>query len=259
MNMHLPTRSYYYLDELAAAWQVQMRDLLDFAVCDALQCSVLVNNIRVLKSQESGSVQELCVSGLQRVVPQDLIEVIRTGVASIRQFRDEECGVLAFADDQADLELAMEHIMVAREDRTRFESKAGTVSAEKALAPANFLPRPGYYEVSFYDRTYNFGMSQASVIRKLHQAYLAGQPWCSTEDLLEGTGSSRLVDLFKRKKSPNWRDLIVSDRKGKWRLNLDPSEQLSGNRAYRRVVRMFRSMNRSATPRVPPRPTPDHP
>ena len=254
MNMQLPARSYYYLEEVAAAWNVQIRDLLDFAVGGALRCSTLVNNTRVQKLDESGAAREEWVSGLQGIVAQDLIEVIRTGVVWVRRFSGEEDAVLEFASDQIHLEIAMEHIMVTRADRARFEAAARGEAEQQTLAPAKFKHSADYYEVTLAGQAYTFGPSQAGVVRKLHQALLAGEPWCRGTDLLAGTESERMVDLFKRKRDPSWRHLIVSNGRGKWRLNIDPAEQLASNRAYRRVVRMFREMHKGVQ-----RPTPSHP
>ena len=258
MNMQLPSRRYYYLDEVAAAWNVQIRDLLDFAAGGALQCSTLVNNTRVQKLDESGAAREEWVSGLQGIVAQDLIEVIRTGVVWIKRFSGGSDAVLEFASDQIHLEVAMEHIMVTREDRARFEAAARGEAEQQTLSPAAFKHSADYYEVILADQTYSFGPSQAGVVRKLHQAFLSGEPWCRGTDLLAGTDSGRMVDLFKRKKDPSWRALIMSDGKGKWRLNIDPAERLTSNRAYRRVVRMFRQMHVPKASSVPPRPTSDH-
>ena len=188
MNMQLPSRRYYYLDEVAAAWNVQIRDLLDFAVGGALQCSTLVNSIRVQRLEESGASGEECVSGLQGIVAQDLIEVIRTGVTSVRQLRDKHDRVLAFTSDQVDLEVAMEHIMVTREERARFEAVAGGEAAEQTLAPATFQHSADYYEVTLSGKTYTFGPAQAGVVRKLHEAFLTGEPWCLKGYLTKQTG-----------------------------------------------------------------------
>jgi len=258
MNIQLPSRSYYYLEEVAAAWNVQIRDLLDFAVGGALRCSTLVNNTRVQKLEETGAAREEWVSGLQGIVTQDLIEVIRTGVVWVRRFSGGTDAVLEFASDQVALEVAMEHIMVTREDRARFEAAARGDAEQQPLAPATFKHSADYYEVTLAGQTYTFGPSQAGVVRKLHQAFLSGEPWSRGTDLLAGTDSGRMVDLFKRKKDPSWRALIMSDGRGKWRLNIDPAERLTSNRAYRRVVRMFRKMHVSRASSVPPRPTPDH-
>ena len=258
MNMQLPARSYYYLEEVAAAWNVQIRDLLDFAVGGALRCSTLVNNTRVQKLDESGAAREEWVSGLQGIVAQDLIEVIRTGVVWVRRFSGGKEAVLEFASDQVALEVAMEHIMVTREDRARFEAAARGDAPQETVGTATFQHSANYYEVTLSGRKYIFGPAQAGVVRKLHEAFLAGEPWCHRGELTKQTGGQRLVDLFKRKKDPSWRDLIVSDGRGKWRLNLDPAHQLSSNRAFRQVIRMFRKMNGLNKSSVPPRPTPDH-
>jgi hypothetical protein len=54
----------------------------------------------------------------------------------------------------------------------------------------------------------------------LHEAWNDGSRWRHVEDLRTAVGfeSAKLSDLFKRLRG--WRDLIVSDRRGGYRLNL---------------------------------------
>ncbi len=99
---------------------------------------------------------------------------------------------------------------------------------------------------------------QAGVVRRLHEAFLAGEPWCHNGELTKAGKGHRIVDVFKRQKDPHWRDLIVYAGNGNWRLNLDDAERLSTNRAYRHVVRTFSSMN-AHSKRSPSPPTPAHP
>jgi hypothetical protein len=66
------------------------------------------------------------------------------------------------------------------------------------------------------------GVVQAQVVRTLHAAALTDQPWLDGKRLLceAGATSMRMSDVFKSK--TGWRDLIVSDRRGRYRLRLNP-------------------------------------
>ena len=71
-------------------------------------------------------------------------------------------------------------------------------------------------------KEYTFGEMQAKVIRQLWQARENGSPWVYGKILLSniGAGTDRIHNLFGRK--PGWQQLIISDKKGKYKLNLPP-------------------------------------
>lgn len=71
-------------------------------------------------------------------------------------------------------------------------------------------------------REYTFGLMQAKIIKRLWQAREDGTPWVHGKYLLSesGSGSDRIKNIFSR--NQNWRRLIVSDRKGKYKLNMPP-------------------------------------
>jgi hypothetical protein len=61
---------------------------------------------------------------------------------------------------------------------------------------------------------------QARIVKVLHQAALTGDHWCVGKAVLRqaGSGCTRLSDAFKSQS--NWRRLIESDGKGRYRLRL---------------------------------------
>lgn len=69
---------------------------------------------------------------------------------------------------------------------------------------------------------------QATVVRSLHEAMIAGRPWLFGKTLLKqaSSTSTRLRDIFRTQ--PAWKMLIKSDGRGYYCLNL-PTDQL-GNK-----------------------------
>lgn len=74
----------------------------------------------------------------------------------------------------------------------------------------------------FGDIAFRLGDHQAQVAKMLFEAQARNQPWVSGKTLKHEVGfeSQRLLDLFKSQK--HWRKLILSDGRGKYRLNLNP-------------------------------------
>ncbi len=70
-----------------------------------------------------------------------------------------------------------------------------------------------------------FGETQAKIIKSLYIAYESGNPWKYGKCLLAecGAGSERIHSVFKGKN--NWQEVILSDHRGRFRLNLPPKKQ----------------------------------
>lgn len=77
-----------------------------------------------------------------------------------------------------------------------------------------------YLHVRIRGREFWLTRTQAAIVRHLHLAAMEGQPWVHVETLREGVGfeTAKLSDLFRRQ--ADWQDLIQSDRRGSYRLNL---------------------------------------
>ena len=67
---------------------------------------------------------------------------------------------------------------------------------------------------------YHLGDVQASIVQQLHDAANSRNPWVHGKNLLDGTNSqaTRLRDVFKNNRE--WKKIIVSNKRGYYRLNL---------------------------------------
>ena len=72
--------------------------------------------------------------------------------------------------------------------------------------------------INRYDRL--TGDSVTKIVETLHMASQTNNPWVHCKHLLDkaGSTSSRVRDLFKSK--TGWQKLILSDGKGRYRINL---------------------------------------
>lgn len=77
-----------------------------------------------------------------------------------------------------------------------------------------------YRVVTMRGQEFHLGEKQALVIRFLHEASLRGDPWQEGKVILGKADSQleRIRDLFKSQKA--WKELIKSDGKSRYRLNL---------------------------------------
>ncbi len=75
-------------------------------------------------------------------------------------------------------------------------------------------------------REYKFGEMQAKIIKMLWQARENGSPWLYGKRMLTeiGSKSNKLQNIFNR--NQQWHNIIVSDHKGKYRLNMPPKVTL---------------------------------
>jgi hypothetical protein len=238
--MQFPARSYYHLDEVAGAWGVQLRDLLDFAVGGHLQLSILVAAVQVQTDGEA----LMSLTGLQPLLSQDVIEVVISGTARLKRFASGDRRYpLPFAQDEPAIIIGVDHLLVSSREKLRFEQEAGAQGKANGAPVDDFRVEGSFTRVTCAGRIYTFGPAQAAVVRQLYEGATAGTPWRSGKDLLAGadTRVTKLVDLFKRKVDPSWRDLIESDGRGMYRLKVPAGVALSNSRAYRRIRRLFRA------------------
>ena len=76
----------------------------------------------------------------------------------------------------------------------------------------------------WYGKEYRFGELQAKVIKRLWQAWEDGEPWVYGKIILRdiGANSERIKSIFSHNKY--WRNIIRSDRNGKYSLNVQPKQ-----------------------------------
>ena len=243
-----PTKRYYRLAELAERWGVQIADIAFYVMDEELEISVLT----IALSAEVGRFEEtpdgilavpeetITLVGPQPVIGSDLRAVFRGGVRRLSRFKPRSAETYLTIEEADALRISLSDLLVTRTERDRFEAANGLsfeeASAVQATPIEGFVQRDNYAEVIFIGERFLFGMLQARVVCQLHEAAGTTDPWRTGKMLLAnaGSGSGRMVDLFKAK--PTWRNLIASDGRGSYRLNLpDPSVARSTRRVYRRL------------------------
>ena len=229
--MSLIDKAYFTLEEIEERWQLPRRDVVYLAENGLLKLSVRLFNVRL----ERGYYDELTdgdwssvpterrgFSGLQDIGQHDAFRLFRDGQATIDRFdapAEEYCEVL---EPPEGIPVRASEVVVRREERDRVERQHGLMRAGTPRRPA-FQQLNDYNEVHLSGLIFKLGSVQSRVVRQLHKAALAGEPWCNGKTVLEAAGSActRLADLFKSQR--HWRELIESDGRGRYRLLLPPS------------------------------------
>jgi hypothetical protein len=85
-----------------------------------------------------------------------------------------------------------------------------------------FRHDPNYRHVWLKGVEFTLGPIHSKIVKLLHQAVLADDPWQNGKNILEQAGSeqTKMVDALKSRK--DWKLLIASDGKGMYRLRTDP-------------------------------------
>lgn len=273
--MPLPSKSYHRLAELSALWCAPVDDLECYVLDGLLEVSVMAIGLpvevgRLERDSEGGGWMRVdarpeLLSGLQPVVAADLWPVFRHGLGRVARLKPPAPdGFVELADGVDPILVTMTDLLVARSERQRFEAAHGLGASEPEAAAASaepgFLHRNGYAEVVSAGEVFRLGPLQAAIVRQLHEASATPDPWRTGKELLAASRSEsqKIVDLFKSK--PNWRSLIVSDGRGRYRLNLaDRPVARSSHRAYRRLPSLFlKALPRRSHRHPTPIPTSPH-
>ena len=170
-------------------------------------------------------------SGVLDLHAQDAFRVFRDGTAIIHNFLAPDGDGVSLLPGADEIEVRQRDLLVRKEERERYERAMGFVAGkpsrekpaeDEAASPSPpFWHSPDYREVRLGPDSFHLGAIQAEVVRALHAAHLAGDPWQSGKLLLTAAGSKslKMVDVFKSQ--PGWRRLILSNHRGDYRLALD--------------------------------------
>lgn len=226
--MNLIDKTYFTLDEIQARWKLPRRDLAYLAENGLLTLSVRLYGVQLelgVEEQDEGGrrfrlpEEQLWFQGLQDLLPRDVHTLFQEGLVAVHWFaapRDRYCYVLKPGDG---VPVRVEALVVRREERDRVERAQRLGPGTRAGLPV-FFQRRDFREVVLGDETFHLGPKQAQVVRLLYEAAAREVPWCPGQELLDAVQSTceRLSDLFKRK--DEWRCLIRSDGRGRYRLNI---------------------------------------
>lgn len=124
--------------------------------------------------------------------------------------------------EMSEINIAFSDIIVYIENVIEFENKM-----HKEIEEDFQILSSDFTYILWHGKEMKFGVSQGKVIEQLWKAREAGEPWVYGKRLLTsiGSGAERVRSLFHKNK--NWKDLILTDYKGKYRLNLPPKRALN--------------------------------
>jgi len=248
MDVPLPQKRWFRIAELAQRWGVTVTDIEDYALDERIEVCVLVADLPA----ESGWWEDDCgrcfrvpseyliLNGPQPLSRSSLLEIFRCGQAEVAGFRTSPAG--SYLDIQTHvgaITVRREDLIVTREERDRFEREHRLIDGSREPALDGVEHSADFSRVHIAGEWHSFGPRQSAVLRHLKSAGESDHPWVSGKTLLADSGAAtmRLIDLFKRK--PVWRQIIIADGKGCYRLN---PQLLSPEK---RRIRMFRRFPRA--------------
>jgi hypothetical protein len=223
--MPLRDKAYFRLDEIQAQLGLSRGDLAYLVETGQLKTSARVWDVLieegVYEQEADGRPFHLPYdrrrfSGLLDLRAKDVYRLLRDQIAVVDAFEAREGEYLDLLQPDDGVEVRLDDLVIRREERDRFEREQGPISPR--LNGRAFLVLGDYKEVMIGGRAFHLGPCQAEVVRLLHEAALAGEPWRYGKSALAAAGSSctRMADLFKSQQ--HWRELIASDGRGHYRL-----------------------------------------
>jgi hypothetical protein len=223
-------KDYFPLPEIIKRWSIQEDDLVYLAENNQLRLSIRVFNLPLEFGDYEEDVdgarfrvpeEQRYFSGLLDLHASDVFQLYRTGEAHLNEFRHARTGYACLMYDHAPIYVVIGDLLLRRDERDCFELQSGFRAAGATQEEPTFLVSRDYKEVRCSGHLFQLGAIQATVVRALHEAALAGQPWQSGKRILSAANSKsmRMADVFKSKET--WRELIKSDGRGNYRLNID--------------------------------------
>ncbi|WP_439634906.1 hypothetical protein [Glycocaulis sp.] len=222
-------KDYFALDELEERWGMAHRDLVYLAENGLLKVSVRLYGVRL----EQGCYEEVeegqwcsipeeygVFHGLQDVRAQDAYRALREGAVRTGWFDTPERRYCMVRQPEEGIVIRKDELVVRRDERDRAESRHG-LGAIGRTREVITEKRHDFSQVALGDHVYMLGPIQARVVGILHRAAMDGSPWRHGKVVLAEAGSccTRMSDLFKTQSG--WRKLIQSDRRGRYRLNME--------------------------------------
>jgi hypothetical protein len=242
--MSFTAREYFPLKLLYARWDLAWEDVT-YAIENGLLRACVYLPMRWMeyghRENDKFIVDKTAhCEGLVAVQPKDTRRIFCRGENSLMIFesihREHYLLRLASEPAQGPLTFSLEEIVVLTKDSIAFEEKHQIEMRQhngkiRLLRSSGSTPTTrndasfsnNYQNIQVGGQHFQLGMIQAQVVRRLHEALLAGSPWVHGKILLNDAGSTctRLRDMFRAQ--PVWKALIESDGRGYYRLNLAAS------------------------------------
>lgn len=224
-------KRYFSIEEVMERWRKPERDLGYLAENDELRLSVRVYGLPVefgrIERPKSGPVTWHAErvdrqTGLLDLHAGDAFMVFRCAERNLTDFRLPTGDLVRIADGHEPILVLLGDLLVRLEERDRLEKVRNFRGDGLCSGRPGFSASADFRHVCCDGQHFRLGVVQARVMRELHRACDAGEPWQNGKQLLarSRSGSMRMADVFKSQ--PNWRDLIESNGRGHYRLKLGP-------------------------------------
>jgi hypothetical protein len=233
VSMRIPEKKYFKINSLRKQWEISKEDMFYIVENGLLRATiwlplryveriVMKNNMLIHECHEPKE-------GFVGLRPEDSRRVCGNGRAPLRTFTSvAQAGhILKLTDEppQPSVYVRVRDMLILKEDRDAFEAIYDTADnaiseLEAEKCSSGFIPSQDYHYIEFRGEEYHLGDFQARIIEQLHDASQSLNPWVHGKILIYDAGSkaTRLRDLFK--KNYAWEGLIVSNKKGSYRLNI---------------------------------------
>ncbi len=171
--------------------------------------------------------EEATLEGYAAVNQNDYRRLLQNNIANVRHFTTDD-GQYYLRCGSPDVTVRMDEVVILASEKEKInaylEQQAGADHVIGMLSPAREEGTtfdPAFRQVRFQGREFTFGPIQSTIVRKLYEAAKSGNPWMSGKQLLQDAGSAsfHLKNIFTRQLY--WRELIISNARGLYRLHED--------------------------------------
>jgi hypothetical protein len=235
---HFPARVFYSLRDIKKLWSVHDSDLRQWLINGDLKSYVWLPMMSVYEICEETHGAKITLTkelkhweGYSLLYPHHCRSIFKSGKVYLRDFmREDHTYKLSLPDTADSIKVTVDDLVILRSEKERFEKQHK--SSEQNICQVKIIGRigknrkidktvfdPTFKNISYNGKKYNFGSMQASIIRQLYDAARNGEPWQNGKQLLAKAGSQSFTisNIFKR--NPLWRQIIISDERGSYRLD----------------------------------------
>ena len=226
-------KSHFTLEEVISEWQIPDADLVYLVQTGTLRLAVQVFTTLVDVGEFDQTADgnwhriphsRLRHSGLLDLKRKDAYQILRKGSAGIIHFHKDHPGYCDLHDQSEPMIFHKSDLLVTRERKDHISSLLKNGASH--IAPkASFREADDYKLVTLNEAEFMLGPIQARIVKNLHEDFMSGKEWSNGKKLLTTAQSSsmRMLDVFKSQN--RWRELIVSDGRGNYRLNIRRQRQ----------------------------------
>lgn len=172
--------------------------------------------------------EDTVVEGYVCISASDYRRILQKDNACISSFSNDD-GMYCLRWGNPDIGVRMDDLVILASEKKKIEQyikqQAGADHVIGMLKPADTEEKTTFdvtfQHVSFKGYNFVFGEIQSKMVKMLYEAAKTDNPWVHGQVLLKKAGSLSFKpkNIFSRQ--PNWRELIVSDRRGQYRLHED--------------------------------------